>query len=211
MRAEVFDRVEVVRAAGSFRIEQRNCALACLPSLAVLGGLAIAVVAPQLALAGYALASDDFRSAMAERPEAALQIAVALLIWMALVCWPLWRRAAGLSRRRSIEISGQNLCVDDTWMFGDAHWSARVDDFSSIGFETRSTVSGVRRDFVLRRTSRGQSIVLAAGEQIDDPPLREAISALQAAAALRQARPQVSVPCSGAAVAYGISDAAVAA
>ena len=70
-------------------LKQSNPKLSRLPGLMLMTALAAMIVLPQVTLAAYAVASSNVRSALMDHPLVALQLAAALAVWVALVCWPL--------------------------------------------------------------------------------------------------------------------------
>ena len=70
-------------------LKQNNRQLARLPGLVLMTTLAGLIVAPQIALAAYAFASPEVRASLIDHPWVTVELAVALLFWVGLVCWPL--------------------------------------------------------------------------------------------------------------------------
>ncbi|MGQ0456156.1 MAG: hypothetical protein ACT4OU_03735 [Hyphomicrobium sp.] len=170
MWPEAFDRVVVSSPPGQLpiRLINENGVWSRAPGLALMAGLAALIVGPQIGIALYAVASPDLRHAVAGAPIAALELALALVVWMALVCWPLRIAISRLARRRDVEITATKVLVEDRNPLGQDAWSAPLAEFTGVAHHIRSSLSGLRHELVLVHPERGRSILLTVAEQISE-------------------------------------------
>lgn len=170
MWPERFDCVVTVSAPDetTVRILQTNGTWSRLPGLALMAVLAGVVVAPQMAIAAFALAAPGARHAIAESPGVAVQLALALIVWIGLICWPLRVALSRVARRRSVEIAGGSVRVEDSNPFGREVWSAPLLQFSGVAHHIRTSISAVRHEVILAHPDRARSLLLSAGEHITE-------------------------------------------
>ena len=130
MRPEAFECVDVTSAANAFplRFQQGERRAPSLMSLAGLTALATAVVAPQLALASYALASPSIRQAILEQPVVVFQLAIALAFWISLFAWPLKTLVARATHSRNVQITSEFVAVAEVRAFSSSQWNEPLED-----------------------------------------------------------------------------------
>ncbi|MFN0218176.1 MAG: hypothetical protein ACKVP4_05080 [Hyphomicrobium sp.] len=207
MSPEAFDCVVVASPPNQLpiRISQKNGAWSRLPGLALMTVLAALIVGPQIGLALYALAEPGVRGAVAQTPVIALELAFALIFWIALICWPLRLCISRMARRRDVEITANKVRVEDSHPLGQDRWSAPLSSYLGVAHHLRSSHSGVRHEIVLVHPDRGRSIVLTVAEQISDAHVEAAAKLLRlprvpaenlygSGRAAPAARPQEAVP-----------------
>ena len=170
MRPEAFERVELAINNGALplRSAQGSPQSSSFVRLAGLALLAAAIVVPQLALAGYALASPEIRAAILTQPVAAFQFAAALLFWLALFGWPLKALYPRLTWRRDVEITSEQVAVRDSRAFGRGAWSAPLSSYSGVAHHVRASLSGTRHELILVHPDRAKSVLLLVAEHITD-------------------------------------------
>lgn len=168
MGPEAFDRAVTTSAPGELplRVQLTNDTWGRLPGVALMVGLAGLIVAPQLALAIYALGASELRQAVVAAPWIGVELAIGLISLIGLVCWPLRLRVARLARRRDIVINRDHVVVTDHHAFGETPWSASMSEFAGVTHHVRSSLSGVRHELVLVHPERGRSLILRVSEQI---------------------------------------------
>lgn len=138
--------------------------------MATLAGL---IVAPQIGLAAYAFASPEVRASLIDHPWATVELAVALLFWVGLVCWPLRSMLMALICHRSVEIrDGEVRVVDDT-PFSTVAWRSPLTTYEGIALDVRSSLSGIRQEASLVHPNCNRSVVLMVAECIGDREIEE--------------------------------------
>jgi hypothetical protein len=174
MRPEAFERVELRSGVEAFPLlsEQSSSRPGGIFNLALMSVLAAAIVLPQLALAVHALSLDETRALILSRPLLALDMALAIVFWLALFAWPLKRLVAGLNWRRNIEITRDAVAVRDDTVFGPATWTAPLKDYIGIAHHVRTSLGTARHELVLVHPERGRSVLLLAREHISDVEVR---------------------------------------
>jgi hypothetical protein len=168
MHRQAFERIEI--SAGldhlPFTIRQSNSKLAKLPGLFLMTTLAALIVLPQLAFAIYALTSADVRTALAEHPTIAVELALALMFWAGLILWPLRNILIALISDRFVDIRNGEVKVIDQTPFSTTLWQMPLASFEGVALHTRSSLSGVRQEAVLIHPNKNRSIILIAAEHI---------------------------------------------
>lgn len=174
MRPEAFDRVELMGGAETFPLlsQQSSSKQASIFNLALMSVLAAAVVLPQLALAVHALARADTRALILANPLLALDMVLAMAVWLALFGWPLKRLVAGLNWQRNVEITPEAVAVRDDGIFGPAAWSAPLKDYTGIAHHVRTTLGTARHELILVHPERNRSVLLLACEHICESDVR---------------------------------------
>lgn len=168
MRPEGFDTI-IERSppnSDSIILEQRYERQGPVSALAMLLIAGCLVAAPQLVLATAAIANTGVRERLAENPIVALQLAIAMLLWIALVTWPVSRIVRRLSRERRIEITHDQVMVTDHYGHRTAHWQAPHADFIGLAHAARTSLTGRRDELVLVHRKPEKSLIVAAGETI---------------------------------------------
>jgi hypothetical protein len=170
MRPEMFQRVEASGASDGlpFRATQDAATAPNLMYLLLLSVLAAAVVLPQIALAGYALSSPEFRVAILAQPVVSLQLAIALVFWIGLFAWPLHALYGRLTWRRTVEITDETVAVADLLAFGGSNWTAPLASYRGIAHHIRSSLSGNRHELVLVHPDPKRSVLLMVAEHLSD-------------------------------------------
>jgi hypothetical protein len=168
MHRQAFERIEV---SGGFdqlplTIRQTNSKLAKLPGLFLMTTLAALIVLPQLAFAIYALTSADVRTALAQHPLVAVELALALTFWIGLIVWPLRNILIALISDRFVDIRNGEVKVVDQTSFSTTLWQAPIASFEGVALHTRTSLSGVRQEAVLVHPNKKRSIILMAADRI---------------------------------------------
>jgi hypothetical protein len=147
-------------------IRQTNSKLAQLPGLMLMTALAALIVLPQLGFAVYALASAEVRVALFEHPRAAVELALALALWVGLIIWPLRNILIALISDRLVEIRDGAIMVMDRTPFSTTLWQTPLASFDGVALHTRTSLSGVRQEAILVHPNRSRSVILMAADRI---------------------------------------------
>jgi hypothetical protein len=147
-------------------IRQTNSKLAKIPGLILMTSLAALIVAPQLAFAVYAFASTDVRRALVSHPVVAIELALALVFWVALIIWPLRNILVALISDRLVDIRDGDVKVIDRTPFSTTLWQMPLGSFEGVALHTRSSLSGVRQEAILVHPNKNRSIILMAADRI---------------------------------------------
>ncbi|RUO98994.1 hypothetical protein [Hyphomicrobium sp.] len=128
--------------------------------------LAAAIVLPQLVFAIYAVTAPQVRNALIDHPMIAVELALALVFWVALIVWPLRNILLGLISDRYVDIRDGEVKVVDRTPFSATLWQMPLASFEGVALHSRSSLSGVRQEAVLVHPNRHRSIVLMVAERI---------------------------------------------
>ena len=120
MRPEAFENVDVEGGAHSLPLRslQQSSRRSGILHFGLLSTLAGIVVVPQLALAVHALTLPETRALILSQPLLALDLTAAFALWIGLFGWPLKRLATRISWRRELEITRDEVAVNDRKAFG---------------------------------------------------------------------------------------------
>jgi len=175
MHAQSSGNIVVSGSPSGFPItlRQTNAMLREIPGLALLGTLAAFIIAPQLGLAIYAVASPDVRSAMAAQPTIAIELVLALAFWAGLVVWPMRSLLLALFSDRFVDIRDGEVQVVDRNLFSKTRWQLPLEAYEGIAVRVRSSISGARQEAVLMHSDRSRSIILRSAEHIGRGELEE--------------------------------------
>jgi hypothetical protein len=175
MQRQTYEFVEVSdgRYQLPITLQQSNRKLAKLPGLLLMTTLAGLIVVPQIALAGYAVASPDIRAALIDHPIASIELAIALAFWICLVCWPLRAMFMALICHRRVDIRDGEVNVIDRTPFSTTAWRTPLTTYEGIALHLRSSLSGIRQEAILVHPNRAQSVILMVAEHIGDREIRE--------------------------------------
>jgi hypothetical protein len=175
MQRQTYEFVEVSdgRYQLPITLQQSNRKLAKLPGLLLMTTLAGLIVVPQIALAGYAVASPDIRAALIDHPIASIELAIALAFWICLVCWPLRAMFKALICHRRVDIRDGEVNVIDRTPFSTTAWRTPLTTYEGIALHLRSSLSGIRQEAILVHPNRAQSVILMVAEHIGDREIRE--------------------------------------
>jgi len=170
MRPQSVERVEISGPAYTFPLQAHQSA-ARAPNalhLSLMSLLACGIVLPQVAIAGFAVVSPELRHVIAEQPMIALQLALALVFWIALFAWPLRALFARLTSRRDVEITPETVAVSDDLAFGSSAWSAPLASYRGVAHHIRSSLSGNRHELVLVHADPRRSVLLMISDHISE-------------------------------------------
>lgn len=189
-------------------IEQKYRRRESLPGLVVLTGMGFLVAAPQLALAATAVAMTDVRSSIASHPVIAIQLALAILLWIGLIAWPVRRITRRLTRERHIDIASGTVTVTDTFFNKTATWRQPLAAYAGVAHVTRTSLASRRDELVLVHPDAAHSLILATADRISaSDHIAEAqalgLPLLAPGAAYRLAGESWSAPAAATAVSSG--------
>lgn len=170
MRPRLFECVELKSTADTMPIQSSQTAprAANAVHLSLMTLLAGLIVLPQVAFAGYAISSPQLRSVIAGQPLIALQLVVALVVWIALFALPLSGLFARLTWRRNVEITAEQVAVSDDGAFGTSHWTAPLASYKGVAHHIRSSLSGNRHELILVHPDQRHSVLLLVAEHMSD-------------------------------------------
>lgn len=170
MHPRLFECVELTSIEGTFPLQSSQTAprAANAVHLCLMSILAALIVLPQIAFAGYALASPLLRHVIAEQPLIALQLVVALVFWLMLFALPLSGLFARLTWRRNLEITPEQVFVSDDGAFGPSNWTAPLSSYNGIAHHIRSSLSGNRHELVLAHPNHRRSVLLMVADNISE-------------------------------------------
>lgn len=170
MRPQVFECVELKSAADTLPLRSSQTAprAANAVHLGLMSLLAGAIVLPQIAFAGYALASPQLRTVIAGQPLIALQLVVALIVWIALFALPLSGLFSRLTSRRNVEITPEYVAVSDAGAFGTSNWTAPLPSYKGVAHHIRSSLSGNRHELVLVHPDPRHSVLMLVADHLSD-------------------------------------------
>jgi hypothetical protein len=147
--------------------------IAKLPGLLLMATLAALIVVPQVGLAVYAVASPDLRAVLVANPIAAVELAIALIFWAALVCWPLRNIVIAMASDRIIDIRNGDVMVVDRTPFSTQGWRMPLSTYIGVSVKIRTSLSSVVRDVVLVHPDGSRSVTLATAEQVGQGEILE--------------------------------------
>jgi hypothetical protein len=168
MRPLAFDNVDVEfgNEGVPFRSSQQSSRWPSIIRLALLSCLAAAILLPQLTLAVHAIALPDTRAIIFAHPLLALDLLLAIGLWIGLFGWPLKRLAAHINSRRDIEIAEGQVSVQDRKSFSEKTWSAPLKSYSGIAHHLRTSLTGTRHELILVHPEPQRSVLLMVSEHI---------------------------------------------
>lgn len=126
------------------------------------------IIAPQVLYAGAVLADPALRHTLAAQPGATLAASVALIVWAALICYPIHRWVTRASRSRTIAVRADSVCVIDRTPVRLVAWSAPLSEFIGIAHHIRTSTSSVRHELVLVHPDRHKSLLLQANATLSE-------------------------------------------
>jgi hypothetical protein len=154
-------------------LQQWHSERAKLPGLLMMAAFAGAIILPQIGLVLYALASSEFRAALAEHPFAAVELAIAFAFWVMLVCWPLRKIVLALISDRIVDIRHGEVTVVDKSVFSSTSWRLPLGTYEGIAINIRTSLSGNSQEAMLVHPEPSRSIILATAEHFGMPEIRE--------------------------------------
>lgn len=175
MRPQKFDVIAFESAAGThpIRIRQSNDPAVLWPGVALMTVLAALIVIPQALLFAYALAVPQARALAAAHPAGTLQLAIALGVWVLLVCGPLRQMLIRARRSRMITIDRDHVSVTEQTLFGRSDWTLPLADYRGLACHLRTTLSGLTHELVLVHDNPANSLVLQAKDKLTDAEIEQ--------------------------------------
>lgn len=170
MRPRLFECVELKSTADTMPMLSSQTAprTANAIHLGLMSLLAAVIVLPQVAFVAYAISSPQLRSVIAGQPLIALQLVIALIVWISLFAIPLSGLIGRLTWRRNLEITADKVAVQDDGAFGASHWTAPLASYKGVAHHIRSSLSGNRHELVLVHPDPRHSVLLLVAENISD-------------------------------------------
>jgi hypothetical protein len=147
-------------------LQRKNSEFARISGPLLMTIFAAMIVLPQMGLAAYALASAEFRQALASHPVAALELAAACAFWVGLVCWPLRKIFIALASDRLVDIRDGEVTVVDKNLLSSRVWQMPLMTYEGIAVRLRTSVSGTHHEAVLVHPDPWRSVILARAEHI---------------------------------------------
>ena len=165
------DQVESVFAFHSqallpLSLEQSASRTSPILMIGVLAPVAIALLLPFAVLAEHLAADPAVREIVAERPQSAVLLVMALAFCGTLFGWPLARFIVSVGRTRSIVIGKATVDVTERGVFGTSSWSEPLAAYGGISHHVRSSLSGLRHELMLVHRDSSRSVLLAVAPRI---------------------------------------------
>jgi hypothetical protein len=173
-----FDAIETITpldlaARGSIVLHQSTSRLAAVANALILLPACLVMLAPFALVAAYATERPDALLALAEKPLAALQIALAFLMTGGLLAFAVRRLAARLMRSVRIEIDSESVRVATAWLLGTQRWQAPLASFAGVSHRVRSTLNGTRHELVLVHPQPARSVLIEIAPRIGDAHIED--------------------------------------
>lgn len=162
-------------------LEQTSSRSSPILMIAVLGPLSLALLMPFLLVAQHLAQDPASRAVIAERPQAAIQLLIALAFCGALFGWPLVRLARALGRGRSIEIDRGTVAVTERSLGGARAWSEPLAKYTGVSHHVRASLSGLRQELTLVHPDPSRSVLLAISDRIPQEEIDRVASLLDVA------------------------------
>jgi hypothetical protein len=140
--------------------------------------LGVALLLPFALLAEHLADDPAARAALAGRPQAAVQLTLALAFCTALFGWPLVRLARALAHTRSIVIDGRSVTVTERGLFAARTWSEPLAGYRGLAHSVRASLSGLRHELILVHKDPALSVLLAVANRISQAEVDRAASVL---------------------------------
>lgn len=169
MHYQGFEAVELFGGNEQWRLTLRHSERTKLPGLLLMSVFAGAIVLPQIGLAIYALASPEFRVALADQPIVAIELATAFAFWTGLVCWPLRKIFLALTSDRLVDIRDGEVTVIDKSFFSSSTWRLPLGTYDGVAINVRTSLSGSRQEVMLVHPEAERSVVLATADHFGVP------------------------------------------
>lgn len=160
------------------RLEQRGSALAPAAVLLLLLPLALLILTPFAMLLAQIAAEPNTRLAFADRPAAAVQIALGITLVSMLIAWPVRSLLDRLGRRRIVEIDADHLTVIDIGLLSSSQWTAPLSEYFGVAHNVRTTNAGPRHELILVHPERRAHVLLALSDRISEADVATAAARL---------------------------------
>jgi hypothetical protein len=134
--------------------------------IAVLLPLAAALLIPFALVAGHLASDAATRAILASRPQAALQIAIALAFFVTLLGWPLVRFTRSLTQTRSIVVGPTTVTVTERNLLANRTWSEPLASYLGVAHGIRTSLSIVRHELTLVHPDPDRSVLLAVANRL---------------------------------------------
>ena len=159
-------------------IEQRSARLPAALQLLPLAILLILMAVPFSLILGLLAEEPSARALIAERPLASAQMAVGMLMWMALLAWPAYRLLTKLTGTRTVTIDGSQITVVERGLFGTQTWTLPLTSFDGLAHHVRASLSGTRHELILAHPDRSRSVLLAIADRFSKIEVERACALL---------------------------------
>jgi hypothetical protein len=136
------------------------------PALALVGVVAM--------LAIRAASEPHLGAALADRPLAALQIALGLVIWAALFVVPAAKALLALLSTREIDVDRDTVTICDRSLLGRQVTTVPTAEYLGLAHHVRASLSGVVHEIVLVHPRRALTVPLLVADQVSERMLGEA-------------------------------------
>lgn len=160
------------------RLVQRGSPLGAALVLALLLPVAVLLVIPFAMLMAQIAAEPATRSAIADHPAAAVQIALGIALLAILIGWPVRALIDRLGRYRIVELEHGLVTVTDSGLFSRCTWSEPIDHYLGLAHNVRTTNAGPRHELILVHPQRRAHILLAISDRMSDAEVAEAAARL---------------------------------
>jgi hypothetical protein len=154
-------------ASFSLSIERSSSRFKPILMIAVLLPLGVALFLPFGLVLQHLALDPATRAVLADRPEAGIQLLLALAVLGSLFWWPLVRFLHALTHGRSITVDRGAVLVTERTPFGAERWSEPVAHYAGVAHQVRTSLSGVRHELMLVHRDPARSVLLAVADRID--------------------------------------------
>jgi hypothetical protein len=148
------------------RLEQSASRTSPILMIAVLAPIATALLLPFAMLAEHLAADPAVRAIVAERPQSAVLLVLALAFCGTLFGWPLARFILSIGRARSIVIGKSAVDVTERGFLGTSDWTEPLAAYAGISHTVRASLSGLRHELMLVHRDPSRSVLLAVAPRI---------------------------------------------
>lgn len=147
-------------------LEQSSSRSSPVLMIAMLLPLGLVILLPFGLLLQHLALDPATRAVLAERPEAGIQLLLALAVLGSLLWWPLVHFTRSLTNRRSITIDRGVVLVAERGLFGVERWSEPVANYAGVAHQVRTSLSGLRHELMLVHRDPTRSVLLAVENSI---------------------------------------------
>ncbi|MGE0698061.1 MAG: hypothetical protein AB7O57_03120 [Hyphomicrobiaceae bacterium] len=128
-----------------------------------------ALLAAAVPLASAALASASepaILAALADRPVAAVQIGLGIVVWAGLFLWPARRALDRLWRRRQVVVHATSVEMIEVTPLGSRRREIPIGDYRGLAHHIRASLSGLTHEIVLVHADPALDVTLHSADRV---------------------------------------------
>lgn len=167
MRVAIFDRVDPPAPSRlPFRLAQ-TCSQGTATALLLFfipATFALACASAMLLV--HAATVPAARAIVAERPQLAVVLLLALVFWILLLGLPVKRLFGRWAVGRTVTFDAETVTVTDAGVFRSWTWSEPLSSFAGVAHHVRASLSATRHELILVHPCRKKSILLSLADNI---------------------------------------------